>query len=101
MPIESLLAALRDPRRSTGELLVGVKSVGTGRGVSTRGAPLSLGARDSAVSIIRAALPDDAVIRIGRTFLVVRLRASQELLQRLRALAVVDYLEPNWSHGVM
>jgi hypothetical protein len=76
-------------------LLVGLKEAGAVRGVSTRGMPLPLAARDTAVAVIRAAFPDLVAERVGRTYVVLRMRPECELLQRLRALPVVDYLEPN------
>jgi len=101
MPIDSILAALGDRRRTSGELIVGVKEAGASRGVSTRGVPLPLAARDAAVEVIRENFPDLAITAISRTFVVVRPPVSRELLVRLREFCVVDYLAPNWSHGVM
>lgn len=101
MPIDSILAALVDRRRTSGELIVGVKEPGASRGVSTRGVQLPLAARDAAVDVIRQNFPDLAITTIGRTFVVVRPPVSRELLVRLHELCVVDYLAPNWSNGVV
>jgi len=100
MPLDSVLAALRAPRRSSGELIIGLKEAGAVRGVGVHGEMLPVAARDSAVTVIRAAFPQLTIVRISRTALVVRGPLSRRVLQRLRALAVVDYLEPNWTNGV-
>jgi hypothetical protein len=120
MTIEAILAALKDPKQTQGTLIVGVKEAGAIRGVSSRGMAAPVTSRRAAESAIRHAIPTlpilTGVSRVVRnhgggenvvtdtvnvTFLTVRPPQNAAFLEALRRHPNVDYIEPNYTNGVV
>lgn len=119
MPLESILAAMGDVSKTDGTLLVGIKEAGATRGVSVNGIELPLAARRAAERAIRQVFPSIEFVQgissavnfrsaqgvkldtLHRTYINVRVPRNLAVLQALRNHPNVDYINPNFTNGVV
>lgn len=119
IPIDTVLRALGDPKRSDGLLIVGLKEANAVRGVSISGIALAEPDRAQAQEQIlsdqrqaelirgwlrpfeRAVAGKILVDTVRTTSILLRVPLTRESLNALQQHPNVDYLEPNWIGETM
>ena len=114
MDIPQVIAAVNDPSRSDGSILVSLKEPGARSGVDPDGRPIAVLARYAAEAALRRAFPELAILdgvarpvpvahrrgthvdTIHRTFVRIAGPFSSQTLLQLRQNPHVDFFEPNW-----